>query len=86
MRLKIIVGQALDDEGNETPSARHAARLAAAIRCQTETPVEMWDESGTTRAARSAYIQMGVSRRKRSGHLDQIAATIILQTYLDARA
>ncbi len=82
--VKIIVGQALDDEGNETPSSRHAARLAEAIRGQTETPVEMWDESGSTNAAQDAYIEMGVPRRKRFGHLDQIAATIILQTYLDA--
>jgi RNase H-fold protein (predicted Holliday junction resolvase) len=27
---------------------------------------------------------MGVSRRKRGGHLDEIAAAVILQTYLDA--
>ncbi len=82
--VKIIVGQALDDEGNETPSSRHATRLADTIREQTETPVEMWDESGSTNAAQDAYIKMGVPRRKRAGHLDQIAATIILQSYLDA--
>jgi putative Holliday junction resolvase len=48
--------------------------------------VELWDESGSTQAARSARIAMGVSRRKRSGHLDEIAATVILQSYLDAHA
>ncbi len=84
--VKIIVGQALDDEGGQTPSSRHATRLADAIRRQTDLPVELWDESGSTRAAQSAYIQMGVSRRKRAGHLDQIAATVILQTYLDAHS
>ncbi len=84
--VKIIVGQALDDEGNETPSSRHAARLAEAITRQTEIPVELWDESGSTNAAQAAYIEMGVPRRKRAGHLDQIAATIILQSYLDAHS
>ncbi len=84
--VKIIVGQALDEEGGETPSSRHAARLAEAIQRQTELPVELWDESDSTQAARSAYIEMGVPRRKRSGHLDQIAATVILQTYLDAHS
>jgi putative Holliday junction resolvase len=82
--VRIIVGQALDDEGSPTPQARHAGRLAQAIREQTNLPVELWDESGSTQAARAARVAMGVSRRKRSGHLDEIAATVILQTYLDA--
>jgi putative Holliday junction resolvase len=82
--VRIIIGQALDTEGRPTPQARHADRLAEAIREQTSLPVELWDESGSTQAARSARIAMGVSRRKRSGHLDEIAATVILQSYLDA--
>jgi putative Holliday junction resolvase len=82
---KIIVGQALDSEGNPGPAARHSARLAEAISEQTHLPVELWDESGSTQAARSAAITLGVPRRKRSGHLDDIAATVILQSYLDAQ-
>lgn len=80
---QIIIGEALDDEGQSTPQSRHAERLAEAIRVQTNLPVELWDESGSTQAARSARLAMGVSRRKRSGHLDDLAATYILQTYLD---
>jgi putative Holliday junction resolvase len=84
----IIVGQALDDDGNPTPQSRRAARLAEAIRSQTELPVELWDESGSTQAARQAHIAMGGTRRSRQrrghGHLDEMAATYILQTYLDA--
>ncbi len=79
----IVVGQALDDENQPTPQSRRAARLAVAIRAQTGLPVVLWDESGSTRAARHARLAMGASRRKRSGHLDDIAATYILQTYLD---
>ncbi len=82
--VKIVLGQALDADGGLTPQAKHAARVAEAIREYTEIPVELWDESGSTQAARSARIAMGVSRRKRSGHLDEIAATVILQSYLDA--
>ncbi len=82
--VKIIVGQALDADGRSTAQSRHAEKLAEAIREQTSLPVELWDESGSTQAARSARIAMGVSRRKRSGHLDEIAATVILQSYLDA--
>jgi putative holliday junction resolvase len=82
---KIIVGQALDSEGNVGPAARHSLRLAEAIREQTELPVELWDESDSTQLARSAAIALGVPRRKRSGHLDEFAATVILQSYLDAQ-
>ena len=79
----IVVGQAFDDEGESTSQSRSALRLAHAIRLQTALPVELWDESGSTQAAREARIHMGVSRRKRSGHLDDLAATVILQSYLD---
>ena len=82
--VRIIVGEALDDEGQPTPQARHAVLLTEAIREQTSLPVELWDESGSTQAARASRIAMGVSRRKRSGHLDEIAAAVILQSYLDA--
>ena len=80
----IVVGQALDDEGLPTLQSRRAARLAEAIREQTKLPVELWDESGSTQAARQARVAMGVSRRLRRGHLDDLAATVILQSYLDA--
>lgn len=79
----IVVGQALDPEGKPTPQSRRSARLAAAIKDQIDLPVELWDETGSTQAARQARIALGVSRHKRRGHLDDLAATYILQTYLD---
>ncbi len=81
---RIIIGQALDTENEPTLQSRRAARLASTIRHQTDIEVILWDESDSTQAARSARIAMGVSRRKRSGHLDDLAATYLLQTYLDA--
>ncbi len=87
---RILVGVTSDDDGALTPQGRSAARLADAIRGQASVPVELWDESGSTQAARQASIALGVSahRRRRQGHshLDDLAATYILQTYLDAHA
>jgi putative Holliday junction resolvase len=84
----ILVGSTTDEDGQLTSQGRSASRLAAAIRAQTSLPVELWDESGSTQAARQASIAMGVSARKRRrqghSHLDELAATYILQTYLDA--
>ena len=82
----ILVGVALDDEGGMTPQGRHSEKLAEAIRQQTEIPVLLWDESGSTQAARASRIAMGVSRKKRAGHLDDVAAAVILQSYLDSLA
>jgi putative Holliday junction resolvase len=81
----ILVGQALDSDGQPTPASRRSARLAAAIRTQTDLPVVLWDESHSTQAAQHARRSMGVSRRQRAGHLDELAATYILQTYLDSQ-
>lgn len=80
----IVVGHTLDEEGRPTPQGRRAARLAAAIRAQSEVPVVLWDESGSTQAARQARLDLNVNRRRRSGHLDELAATYILQTFLDS--
>jgi putative holliday junction resolvase len=82
----IVVGQATDADGNPNPSGRRAARLAEAIQAQTSLPVVLWDETGSTQAVRAARTAMGVSLRKRRGHMDDLAATYILQTYLDAHA
>ena len=86
---RIIVGQNIDDDGKPTAFGRSAARLAEALRLQTDLPVVLWDEAGSTRAARQAHIKMGGSRRSRQkrghSHLDDLSATYILQTYLDAQ-
>ncbi len=81
----IVVGQALDDEGEVGPAARKAQRLADAIRTQTALPVELWDESSSTQKAREVRLMMGVKREKRKGHLDDLAATVILQSFLEAQ-
>jgi putative Holliday junction resolvase len=82
---RIIIGQSFDLDGKPNFQGRKAARLAAAIRTQTEIPVELWDEAYSTQVARFARISLGGPRSKRKGHLDELAATVILQSYLDSR-
>ena len=79
----IVIGQSYDDDGSPSFEGRRAARFAETLKTQTDLPVVFWDEAFTTREALAARIQMGVSRKRRSGHLDSLAATILLQTYLD---
>ena len=78
----IVVGQPLDANGEVGPQARKSIRMANAIREVTETPVHLWDESGTTQAAIRSRVALGVSRKKRKGHLDDLAASILLQDFL----
>lgn len=81
---RIVVGISLGDDGQPNPAGRSAARFAEALRTQTDLPVDLWDEAFSTRTARAARVAMGVPRHKRAGHLDDLAATVILQSYLDA--
>ena len=78
----IVVGWALDSHGQVGYRARKSKRLANVIRDKSDLQVEMWDESGTTQDAIQSRIAMGVSRKKRSGHLDDLAASILLQDFL----
>jgi putative holliday junction resolvase len=80
----IVIGQSYDEEGNPNLAGRRAAKFAEALKGQTQIPVILWDESFSTQDARATRIEMGVSRKKRSGHMDELAAVMILKSYLDA--
>ena len=80
----IVVGQSFDEEGKPNPAGRRAGRFADELKNQTDIPIELWDESFSTQDARAARIELGVSRKNRSGHQDAFAAVVILQSYLEA--
>ena len=80
----ILLGQSMDEDGFSTPQSRRADRLAEAIHQQCDLPIMMWDESFSTQEARQARVEMGTTRRKRRGHMDDFAAAVILQSYLDS--
>ena len=80
----IVVGQATERDGTPNVSGRRAARLAGAIRSQTDIPVKLWDESYSTEDAKAVRIKLGGKSKKRGERLDDIAAAVILQSYLDS--
>ncbi len=81
---KIIVGLPEDENGDLTFQANKVVRFIEVLKQNTTIDIETWDEYGTTNAAIESQIEMGVPRKKRTGHKDHIAATIILQSYLDS--
>jgi putative Holliday junction resolvase len=80
----IVVGQSFDENGQPNLAGRRAAHLADALRSLTSLPVVLWDEAFTTQDAQSARLEAGVGRKKRAGHLDDWAAAVLLQSYLDS--
>ena len=56
------------------------------VERRTALPVVLWDERLTTVAAERTLIESSVRRENRKEYIDQIAASFILQGYLDARS
>ena len=80
----IIIGQVMDEDGTPGFQSRKAVRLAEAIKSIISIRVELWDESGSTQEAKQARVAMRAPRNMRRGHLDEMAATVILQSYLNS--
>jgi putative Holliday junction resolvase len=78
----VVVGLPLNADGSEGPQARRARDFARLVERVLALPVTLWDERLSTRSAHELLTAGGGRRRK---HLDDIAAALILQDYLDAR-
>ena len=81
----VVVGLPISLEGQETPSSAAARALAADVGRRTGLPVELADERFTTALALDAVREMGGSTRGRKKDVDALAATVLLQQYLDHR-
>jgi putative Holliday junction resolvase len=80
----IVVGMPLTLQGEDKgQSARMVRRLGDKITSHLEVRVTYWDERFSSVAAERALIDGGMSRAKRRKLVDKIAATLILQSYLD---
>ena len=81
----IVVGVATDVEGRPTTlQARRAHNLARHLRRVSGLPVVLWDETGTTQAARAVWRATG-RRGRRTQRPDAAAAALLLQSYLNAQ-
>jgi len=80
----IIVGQSFHVDGTPNLAGRRAANFAEVLKEQTDIPVELVDESFSTKDAQRVVVEMGVSRKKRKGHHDALAAVMILKSYIES--
>ena len=84
-----VVGLPQSLDGSETDSSAHVAVFIKHLSNRfPQIPIHKIDERFTTKIAMQSMVSSGVSKkdRKVKGNLDKVSATIILQTYMEAKA
>ena len=81
----VLVGLPRMMDGSIDVAARGAQVFGAKVYTATGVPVEYWDERLTTVAAERFLIEQGKRRAQRRQDVDKVAATLLLQGYLDYR-
>lgn len=83
---RVVVGIPRHMSGEVGAAANEALRFVDALRAILTCEVVTWDERLTTVAANRALREAGKKTRDTRGYVDQVAAQMILQGYLDSRA
>lgn len=81
---QIVIGLPLMMSGKRGLQADEVLHFIELLRAETAIPIAPWDERLTTAQAERAMKEGGMSRKKRTKAVDQVAAVIILQSYLEA--
>jgi len=81
----IVVGNPLHLSGESGPRAAKTQAFAAELGELTGLPIHFCDERLTTRAAHEILYEAGHERQKHGKVVDQVAATLILQSFINAR-
>nr|WP_302650975.1 Holliday junction resolvase RuvX [uncultured Agathobaculum sp.] len=80
---EIVLGWPKNMDGSCGPRAQKCEALAHTLEARTGVPVVLWDERRTTVAAHEILHRSGKKEKKHRQNVDAVAATLILQGYLD---
>lgn len=83
---RIVIGYPLRLDGSEGVECETINRFRRRLEGRLSLPVVRWDETLSTKEAEEIIRRTGVPRKKTKGIVDRIAASVILQGYLDALA
>ena len=83
---EIVIGLPLKLDGTEGQSVEMAKSFGEKLSELTSVPIVYQDERLSTVSAERILIESGMRREKRKDKVDSIAATFILQTYLDKKS
>ena len=81
----VVVGLPRRTDGSLGPEASRVQKLAARLEASLGLPLVFWDERLTTRQAEQALLEGGLRRERRRELVDQAAAVLILQGFLEAQ-
>jgi putative Holliday junction resolvase len=82
---QILVGMPRNMDGSYGPAAAKVREFIAVLKETIAVPILTWDERLTSRQANRFLVQANVSRKDRKQKVDQAAAAILLQSFLDSR-
>lgn len=80
---EIVIGLPLMMNGTVGLLADEVKNFADKLGKAVDIPIKLWDERLTSVQAERALRESGLSRKKRTQHVDYVAAVVILQSYLD---
>jgi putative Holliday junction resolvase len=83
---RVVVGYPLRLDGSEGIQCEKINRFVRRLETLLSLPVIRWDETLSTKEAEELLRERGVRREKRRAVVDRVAASLILQGYLDAHA
>ena len=81
---KVVIGLPKNMNGTVGPRGEASKEFGQQLEKAFQLPIVYWDERLTTMAAERVLLNADVSRKKRKKVIDKMAASIILQSYLDA--
>ncbi|MFZ1087108.1 MAG: Holliday junction resolvase RuvX [Terracidiphilus sp.] len=79
----IVVGNPVHLSGEVSPQAVKTQAFADELGALTGLPIHLWDERLTTREAHQILYEAGHARHEHRRVVDQVAATLILQSFLE---
>jgi putative Holliday junction resolvase len=79
----IVVGNPVHLSGDASPQANKTQAFAAELGELTGLPIHLWDERLTTREAHQILYEAGRARQQHRRLVDQVAATLILQSFIE---
>lgn len=82
---EVVVGLPKNMNGTIGPRGEICIAFAQSLREKLNLPVHLWDERLTTVSAERTLLEADISRKKRKQVVDKMAATLILQNYLDSK-
>ena len=84
---RIVIGMPYSDDGGKGAKAMEVERFIERLKTAIDLPIDTWDESYSSVNAHRVFVQTGMKKKKRQEKkmVDEMAARLMLQEYLDHR-